>query len=188
MPGEMEESLGNQKTHSQLSRRHFLGWLGWGSLTLSLGGVATGTVAFLQPKLNYEATTTFSVGRPEDYRIGEMRVLEADRVFIFRAPPGFQALSMTCTHLGCAYKPFGPADKEHPMVHAHCPCHGSVFSRDGRVLGGPAPRPLPFYELNLTPDGNLQVDRAKTWPNNRYLTADGQATNGSVPDGKDIQF
>lgn len=177
-----------ERTPSRLSRRHFLGWLSWGSLTLSLGAMGTGTVAYLQPKVNYEATTTFSVGRPEDYRIGAMRVLEVDRIFVFRTPQGFQALSMTCTHLGCAYKPFGSADKEHPVVHAHCPCHGSIFSRDGRVLGGPAPRSLPFYELSLTAGGHLQVDGAKIWPSTRYLTADGRIVDGSIPDGKDIQF
>jgi cytochrome b6-f complex iron-sulfur subunit len=117
-----------------------------------------------------------------------MRPIEAKRVFIFRTPQGFQALSMVCTHLGCSYKPFGPPNQEYPLVHARCPCHGSVFARDGRVLGGPAPRPLPFYELTLTPDGRLQVDTAKIVPNTRYLTADGQPIEGPIPDGSDIRF
>jgi len=44
--------------------------------------------------------------------------------------------SPICTHLGCYYKwNLGTG-------HFECPCHGSIFSIDGKVLGGPAPRPL----------------------------------------------
>jgi cytochrome b6-f complex iron-sulfur subunit len=171
-----------------LTRRKFLGWVGWGSFALAMGGVAQSIPYYLKPQLTYEPTTTFTVGRPGDYQIGEMRPIEAKRVFIFRTPTGFQALSMVCTHLGCSYKPFGPPGTEYEEVHALCPCHGSVFARDGRVLGGPAPRPLPFYELSLTPDGRLQVDNAKITPSTQYLTADGKAIEGPAPDGSDIKF
>lgn len=46
------------------------------------------------------------------------------------------AFAPECTHLACAYHWDDPS---HTFV---CPCHGSVFSIDGKVLGGPAPRPL----------------------------------------------
>jgi menaquinol-cytochrome c reductase iron-sulfur subunit len=46
------------------------------------------------------------------------------------------AFSPQCTHLGCAYHWDAPS---HTFI---CPCHTSVFSIDGQVLGGPAPRPL----------------------------------------------
>jgi menaquinol-cytochrome c reductase iron-sulfur subunit len=41
-----------------------------------------------------------------------------------------------CTHLGCGYR------WEDAEARFQCPCHGSLFDIDGRVLGGPAPRPL----------------------------------------------
>ncbi|MEJ2313534.1 MAG: ubiquinol-cytochrome c reductase iron-sulfur subunit [Nitrospirota bacterium] len=44
--------------------------------------------------------------------------------------------SPVCPHLGCYYK-WNPAAGEF-----ECPCHGSTFAKDGRVLGGPAPRSL----------------------------------------------
>lgn len=44
--------------------------------------------------------------------------------------------SPICTHLGCYYKWNGGSG------HFECPCHGSVFALDGKVLDGPAPRPL----------------------------------------------
>jgi menaquinol-cytochrome c reductase iron-sulfur subunit len=44
--------------------------------------------------------------------------------------------SPICTHLGCRY------NWEPQSNHFVCPCHGSVFAKDGKVLAGPAPRPL----------------------------------------------
>jgi menaquinol-cytochrome c reductase iron-sulfur subunit len=44
--------------------------------------------------------------------------------------------SPICPHLGCHYNWYPEATK------FICPCHGSVFSIEGKVLGGPAPRGL----------------------------------------------
>lgn len=44
--------------------------------------------------------------------------------------------SPMCTHLGCGYHWDGGAQQ------FKCPCHGSVYDISGRVLAGPAPRPL----------------------------------------------
>ncbi len=44
--------------------------------------------------------------------------------------------SPVCTHLGCYFAWNQNAER------FECPCHASVFSMDGKVLGGPAPRPL----------------------------------------------
>jgi len=46
------------------------------------------------------------------------------------------AVSPTCTHLGCEVR-FNPAERSWD-----CPCHGSRFDVDGRVLEGPAVNPL----------------------------------------------
>jgi menaquinol-cytochrome c reductase iron-sulfur subunit len=49
-----------------------------------------------------------------------------------------------CTHLGCAYH-WDEAKNEFI-----CPCHSSIFSIDGKVVAGPAPRPLDRYETKVT--------------------------------------
>ena len=56
------------------------------------------------------------------------------------------AFSPSCTHLGCAYH---WEDSRDQFV---CPCHGSYFSIDGKVIAGPAPRPLDQLEVKL--EGN----------------------------------
>jgi menaquinol-cytochrome c reductase iron-sulfur subunit len=53
------------------------------------------------------------------------------------------AFGPQCPHLGCAYH-WDQKNKEFL-----CPCHASTFSIDGKVLAGPAPRPLDRYEAKI---------------------------------------
>jgi len=53
------------------------------------------------------------------------------------------AFGPQCTHLGCAYH------WDETKNDFLCPCHSSIFSIDGKVLSGPAPRPLDRYETKL---------------------------------------
>ena len=210
----MPERDGNRRSRSQepefaaspgarrLSRRKFLTRLGLGSLTLTAGAFFTSIGAYILPRVNFEPSSAFTAGRPEDYNVGDVRLIEAQAVFIFRTPYGFQAVSDICTHLGCAYKPYQPPDGEHEVVHAHCPCHGSIFARDGRVLGGPAPRPVPFYHMSLSPTGLLIVDKGVYEPteelsrlsgegigHNLYLDPEtGELVEGPLPEGDDLRF
>lgn len=180
---------------SPLTRRRFFAWLGWGSAALAGGGLTFGAGAYVFPRLSLEPSSAYPVGRPGEYQIGKMRLIQNRSVYIFRALEGFQAVSGICTHLGCAYKPYGAPDKEYDAVHAHCPCHGSVFRRDGSVLKGPAPRPLAFYAMSLSPDGRLFVDesindgiRWKGIDPRIYLTPEGKQVVGPLPTGQDVFF
>jgi len=56
------------------------------------------------------------------------------------------AFSPQCTHLGCAFR------YEEQKKTFLCPCHTSNFDMDGKVLDGPAPRPLDRYEVKV--EGN----------------------------------
>ena len=63
----------------------------------------------------------------------------ADEVFAV-AENSTEAVSLTCTHQGCTVK---MADDG----KFHCPCHGAVFSADGKVLKGPAERDLAKFDI-----------------------------------------
>ena len=47
-----------------------------------------------------------------------------------------EAISLTCTHQGCTVK-------RQENGQFLCPCHGSLFAADGKVLSGPAQQDLP---------------------------------------------
>ena len=53
------------------------------------------------------------------------------------------AFGPQCTHLGCAYH------WDESKNEFLCPCHNSLFSMDGTVLAGPAPRPLDRYDTRI---------------------------------------
>lgn len=55
-----------------------------------------------------------------------------------------------CTHLGCPYR----WDKS--LGRFMCPCHTAVFNVDGRVVMGPAPRPLDRFPARVV-GGRLLV-------------------------------
>jgi Rieske Fe-S protein len=52
------------------------------------------------------------------------------------SPEDIVAFSPQCTHLACIYH----WDDSQKLFS--CPCHTSAFGVDGKVLAGPAPRPL----------------------------------------------
>jgi ubiquinol-cytochrome c reductase iron-sulfur subunit len=77
------------------------------------------------------------------------------------APEGIIAYSKICTHAGCAialYRNplFDPTEPGRALV---CPCHYSTFdpATGGRVLFGPAGRPLPQLPLMIGPDRRLRA-------------------------------
>jgi len=145
----------SQTNSSKESRREFLIGLGWASLLGTLGSMVAGAVRFLTPNVLFEPPRAFKIGKPEDYPVGSVTFIEERKVFILHYLAGFRALSATCTHLGCAVK------KDLNRDTYYCPCHGSRFDEKGRVVKGPANRPLEWYEVRLARDGRLIVDTQK---------------------------
>jgi menaquinol-cytochrome c reductase iron-sulfur subunit len=87
-----------------------------------------------------------TVGKPEEVvfhrtRVDGWRVLnEKSTAWVVRKDDqNVVAFTPQCTHLACAYH------WEEKDSKFFCPCHNSVFAIDGKVVSGPAPRPLDRY-------------------------------------------
>lgn len=146
---------------SGLSRRGILA-VSWASFLTAIVGPAIANVRFLFPNVVYEPPTRFKVGKADDHVPGSATFIPDQRVFLLREEKGFRCISAICTHLRCTIDPFGPEDVNYAEPHSHCPCHGSVFAlKNGRVMRGPAPLPLEFYQVGRGPDGRLFVEMAQ---------------------------
>ncbi|MEC4986223.1 MAG: cytochrome b6-f complex iron-sulfur subunit [Oscillatoria sp. PMC 1068.18] len=58
-------------------------------------------------------------------------------------------LNAVCTHLGCVVPWNGSENK------FICPCHGSQYNAEGKVVRGPAPLSLALVHTNVTEDDKL---------------------------------
>jgi cytochrome b6-f complex iron-sulfur subunit len=145
------------------NRRSFLDKIALASLGVAAVGGAQVLIGYLSPNVLFEPPSRFRAGTPDLYPIDSVTYIPEQQVYILRSQQGLWALSAVCTHLGCItqWKP------DANMIA--CPCHGSKFRRNGTKIEGPAPRPLPRLSLTLTADGELQVDKSETVPENSVL-------------------
>ncbi|MBU5638425.1 Rieske (2Fe-2S) protein [Geomonas sp. Red69] len=118
------------------SRRNFLGTL----IALAAGGWFLGK--FLAPQQRRKKTL-LTVAKRDLPHDGALVYREA-RIALLNRGGRVYALNLVCTHLGCTVN-VTPAG----LV---CPCHGSEFDREGRVVKGPADRALERYQVNAVGD------------------------------------
>jgi len=78
-------------------------------------------------------------------------IVQQGQVLLVREGAAVRALSARCTHLGCTV---GVAVDGVTLV---CPCHGSEYDLEGRVLRGPARRALQALEIEQLEDGSCVV-------------------------------
>ena len=138
-------------------RRDFVKKLTVTTVLLGIGGAVAQCGRFLHPNVLYEPSRVFKVGEVSRFPFGSRTVIEGRGVEIVREKEGMHAVSLVCTHLGCLLKPV----ENDPDIGYACPCHGSNFTPKGEVLGGPAPRDLPWYEMYQDHTGTLMVDTSK---------------------------
>ena len=129
------------ESDEQATRRRFLGGLTLTSLGISLAGTVAIWVRYLWPSVLFELPTRFRAARLGDLSRKPLLFLRDNRMFVIKDDAGVFAQSAICTHLGCLVRAEPGEDG------FFCPCHGSRFSLDGRVLKGPARLPLPHYRI-----------------------------------------
>jgi len=160
-------------------RREFLIRLGIGGGLAALGAQSVASLRSLVPNVSYDAPTTVKLGPPAEFPDG-IKFLPDERLFVFREGNTFHAISAVCTHLGCTVRAEALSQPERRAVGGvetrlthrfNCPCHGSRYAGDGSNVSGPAPAPLAWYHLSLSPDdGQLVADLAQTVGNDFRLT------------------
>jgi menaquinol-cytochrome c reductase iron-sulfur subunit len=160
------DPLPEENEQDTAERRSFLKWM-IGALTglmgLILGLPYLRTVINSAPlrKLSYVEVgdiDALSIGQPQDMNFqmsstdAYLRQEVIRSVWVIKhSPDSLTVFSPICTHLGCHYKWNAQAR------HFECPCHGSVFTVDGKVIGGPAPRPLDTLPHKIE-NGKLYVE------------------------------
>lgn len=166
----VNERSGNIELIEKPSRRTFLKSVGISAVLLALGGQMYAMLRSLFPNVLYEPPQKFKVGDIAKFTDGGT-FLEDKQLFIFREENTFHAISAACTHLGCTVKmvklnqpkTVSAGGREIvENVEFHCPCHGSKYYGDGTNFAGPAPRPLDYFKLEVSPDSvQLIVDKAE---------------------------
>lgn len=96
--------------------------------------------------------------KPTDSKLGSSNLFEAGKIalfdknsiypfsssnfYLFRTQEGgFLALSSKCTHLGCTIQFIANHEQ------FECPCHASIFKKNGDVITSPATRALDYYPV-----------------------------------------
>lgn len=156
---------------NEISRRDFI------KVTTSIVGGVIGVVVGL-PAITYLLDPAFksgakeawiAIGKLADMQVGKPYAFSFTRVqvngwertstshggFVVRKsedPKDMFILNSRCTHLACTVN---WREDAHAFI---CPCHDGKFSEDGKVLGGPPPRPLDRYtDFRVTEDGVLEI-------------------------------
>jgi len=148
------------------TRRTFFRWVTTAAAGLIGIGLAIPLIGYvISPALKRRAQPWVEVGGAEDLPVGIPKQLEYVQTIqdgwmqsqthkavwaVKQADDRVTVFSPMCTHLGCGYR---WEDADHKFK---CPCHGSVYDASGKVLGGPAPRPLDVLPSKIE-DGKLFV-------------------------------
>ena len=144
----------NPRFKAEHERRDFLG-LGaaWSACTAVLIALA-GALRLPIPAVFPESNSRQKLGAVDLFQGVAVTPFMKLRLWVFSDDLGLYAISAICTHLGCtvARQEDGEFD---------CPCHGSRFDPQGKVIRGPAPKALAHLQLSVSPDGQLVVDSQK---------------------------
>lgn len=154
----------------EVSRSGFIGMLlgsafAIGNTAMALtGGLFTlGLARFMFPNILTEPPSKFKVGFKDNFGNDKVDTRFTSQFGVWVVNAEYQgqreifALKTVCTHLGCTPNWLEAEQK------FKCPCHGSGFYKDGINFEGPAPRPLERYAIKIADDGQLEIDKSKTF-------------------------
>lgn len=133
-----------------MNRRNFLNWVGVGTIASSLP-VAIAACSSKETTHTPKSQEWQKIGTSNELNtngkllakntsLGEVLVVKTS------LPNNLVAVNPRCTHAGCSVEWKSDTNK---FV---CPCHGSEFSVDGKVITAPATTPLKTYTAKIEDD------------------------------------
>ena len=129
-----------------------------GLIRLLLGsGFSASILSFFYPALKFmmppaiaeSAVNQVSAGKVADLKPNTARVFRfgSRPALLVRTPSGeFRAFSAVCTHLNCTVQ---YSDQSRQIW---CACHNGQFDLNGKVVGGPPPKPLEQFTAHVQGD------------------------------------
>ena len=160
--------LRSSLTTAPMTRRRFLeGTLGWVTAAIVVALGVPAAIAWVSPAFRKQTEGWSPIGKLEDpgpdqpdlsvldtpilahfTQFVRDAYLEAQpqNVAVYVVNHGdeeFTIFDDRCTHLGC------PFSWDAGKSQFNCPCHNGLFDQEGRVVGGPPPRPLNRYESKV---------------------------------------
>jgi cytochrome b6-f complex iron-sulfur subunit len=153
----------NSKSPSRLSRRGFLGVLWGASLAGLFAQAGAALYEFFQPRVTPGSFgSKVNAGKAKEFKPGKVSYVRQGHFYISRLEDGgVLAMWHRCTHLGCTV----PWRQDEGQFH--CPCHSSLYNTRGEVIGGPAPRPLDLFPIEVVND-DLIVDTGHPINRDKY--------------------
>ena len=141
-----------------VTRRQWLARWFWAASILVAAATAVPLVGYIVgPLLQRRQARRVQLGRVSDFppdrpqrvefalRQRDGWVTEEGRqsAWVVRRGETVTVFDPRCTHLSCAYQ--WHADTKQFL----CPCHNGLYDLEGRVVGGPPPRPLDTYPVEI---------------------------------------
>ncbi len=166
-PNRPEDTAGGRTAPK--TRRDVLKWGLFGSLLLMVGGFGYSFLQFFTPKKvgTFGGKVTVPITLADlPVNSDPFRVREG-KFYLVHIPEGLLALYWKCKHLGCTV-PWKPDEEFQGQIGIfHCPCHGSIYLRNGQNVAGPAPAPLDLMAIDLS-GGKIVVDTGKITTRTRF--------------------
>lgn len=140
-----------------LTRRQAVRSMMFGTIGAYFGAVAIGGGVMFWPAKVHGFGAPVKAGKPSDIAVGDIKRVPEGKCFLSRPDEGHLiALYWTCVHLGCTV----PWNADENLFH--CPCHGSMYDKTGKNVGGPAPRPLDYMDIEFDKaTGEIIVNTSK---------------------------
>ncbi len=135
----------------------------FGLMGLAAAGTGGALFKYMFPVVSYGTPQKFLVPLADLPDVGDELVFDTQKVVLRRQTEHeVAAISLVCTHLGCTVN--------RVETGFLCPCHGSQYDSDGLVVGGPAPKTLPWLAIKKVPGGQIEIDTGTSLPENSFFS------------------